>query len=278
MKYRLKWIKENLGITRSAIRYYEEKGLLPRNTYKQDREYSEDEVEGLWAIQILKGMGYSIDDIIAMRDNPDFDFQESLGEKIREMEQEVKEKERHINYAKTIKLLGRFPSRPKEMGSVTAKEFCERSVKKWNVQEDPETKRYQEIAELVLRGTDEELQESEYGKLFSLLNEVSLPELFQESNQVIGTFLYQVVKKRELGSSHVEVQLLIKMIYEEVSRLIETETEKPTPQQFARYYGTSFIAGDIKLINEMTYGKEGCDFIADAIAVFGGYIGKDEIA
>lgn len=277
MGYQLKWIKENLGITRSAIRYYEEKGLLPRNNGKQYREYSEEEVEGLWAIQILKGMGYSVDEIIVMRDNPEFDFQESIGEKIKEMETVVQEKVKHINYAKTIKLLGRFPSRPKEMGNITADEFCEKALNEWNIQEDESMMRYQELADLVLKSTDEELEDSELGKLLGILNEMDLQSLVSEETRVVEMLLYQVVKRKKLGPQHPEVQLLVKMIYEEWGHIVEQEVGEITPQQFARYYGTSFMAGDVGKINETKYGEQGCDFIAEAIACFGGYTDKEDM-
>ena len=277
MKYRLKWLEENLGITRSAIRYYEEKGLLPRSGCEQYREYSEEEVNGLWAIQILKGMGYSIDEIITMRDNPEFDFQESIGEKIREMEAVVQEKVKHINYAKTIKLFGRFPSRPKEMGSITADEFCQKALNEWNIQEDDSMMKCQELADLVLKSTDEELEDSELGKLLGILNEMDLQSLVTEDIRTVEMLLHQVAKRKDLGYRHQEVQLLIKMIYEEWGHIVEQEVGEITPQQFARYYGTSFIAGDVRQINEMKYGEQECDFIADAIAFFGGYTDKEDM-
>ncbi len=277
MKYRLKWIEENLGITRSAIRYYEGKGLLPTNTYNQRREYSEEEVEGLWAIQILQGMGYSIDEIITMRDNPEFDFQESIGGKIKELEMVVQEKVKHINYAKTIKLFGRFPSRPKEMGSITADEFCEKALNEWNIQEDDTMMRYQELADLVLKSTDAELADSELGKLFGILNEMDIQSLVSEETCTVEMLLRQLVKRKDLGHQHPEVQLLVKMIYEEWGHIVEEEVGKITPQQFARYYGTSFMAGDVRKINETKYGEQGCDFIAEAIACFGGYTDKEDM-
>ena len=58
MKYGPKWIEENLGIKRSTLRVYERKGLLPhrRETW---REYTKEEVEYIWMLKVLTGVGFS---------------------------------------------------------------------------------------------------------------------------------------------------------------------------------------------------------------------------
>ena len=47
--------------------------------------------------------------------------------------------------------------------------------------------------------------------------------------------------------------------------------------QFVRFESSSYISGDIARTHEKEYGKDGCRFIADAIAVFGGYSCYDEV-
>ena len=49
MGYSVKWVVENLGITRDMLRYYEKKGLLPidetRNPSNKYRDYSEEDID-----------------------------------------------------------------------------------------------------------------------------------------------------------------------------------------------------------------------------------------
>lgn len=50
-----------------------------------------------------------------------------------------------------------------------------------------------------------------------------------------------------------------------------------TWKQFIRFESSSYICGDIAWMKEQEYGRRGCMFIADAIAVFGGYSCYDEV-
>ena len=46
---------------------------------------------------------------------------------------------------------------------------------------------------------------------------------------------------------------------------------KITPQFIAKYTAPFFLGGDIAIQHERNYGKEGCLFIAQALAYYGGY-------
>lgn len=65
--------------------------------------------------------------------------------------------------------------------------------------------------------------------------------------------------------------------------LSESETaqeigEKYTPVFFAKYTAPFFLEGsDIGKINIASYGREGAEFIARAIALFGGFNSLDEL-
>ena len=55
MGYSVKWVTENLGITRDMLRYYEKEHLLPdkgmRNPPNTYRDYSEADIERIWGIK-----------------------------------------------------------------------------------------------------------------------------------------------------------------------------------------------------------------------------------
>lgn len=46
---------------------------------------------------------------------------------------------------------------------------------------------------------------------------------------------------------------------------------------FARLYSSSYLAGDISKLKTGDYTKEDCEFIADAVSVFGGYKNFNEL-
>lgn len=82
--------------------------------------------------------------------------------------------------------------------------------------------------------------------------------------------LKSIVKRISLGEDNPEVQLLVKMIFENQVE-IEPELKNISRQQFARLYAPSYMVGDVARLKEQEFGKEGCSFIAEAVAIFGGY-------
>lgn len=61
MGYSVKWVVENLGITRDMLRYYEKEKLLStnesRNPTNQYRDYSDEDIERIWESNSLLGLG-----------------------------------------------------------------------------------------------------------------------------------------------------------------------------------------------------------------------------
>ena len=77
MGYQVKWVEEHLGVTRKALRIYEEKGLMPKNEGGQYRRYDEDDIDRIWAIKVLQGMGYTLNeivDVVSVASSENFDF------------------------------------------------------------------------------------------------------------------------------------------------------------------------------------------------------------
>ena len=81
-----------------------------------------------------------------------------------------------------------------------------------------------------------------------------------------------IIKRASLGASHPEVQLLVKLLYETVC---EGQSDI-TPQQYGRIGSSGYMEGDIGLLQQKKYGAEGCAFLADAIAIFGGFIDYED--
>ena len=274
MGYKVKWVEENLGVSRKALRNFEKHGLMPANEGGGYRDYSDEDIERIWAIRLFQGMGYTLKELVKLSESDDFDFGASLEKKIQELENEKVKIERHLGYAQHIKLTGRFPSRPKNMGTITFEEFQEKALNQWNVNSDPKAKKYQEIADLILNTPEDELKDTDIGRLFEFLIELQEQMSDMDSLFIEKVIPNEIIKRIENGPEDEEVQLLVKMMYENRISSISDMAKS----QFVRFESSSYISGDIARMHEKEYGKDGCRFIADAIAVFGGYSCYDEVA
>jgi transcriptional regulator, merR family len=271
--YKVKWVEENLGVSRKALRNFEKHGLMPANEGGGYRDYSDEDIERIWAIRLFQGMGYTLKELVKLSESDDFDFGASLEKKIQELENEKVKIERHLGYAQHIKLTGRFPSRPKNMGTITFEEFQEKALNQWNVNSDPKAKKYQEIADLILNTPEDELKDTDIGRLFEFLIELQEQMSDMDSLFIEKVIPNEIIKRIENGPEDEEVQLLVKMMYENRISSISDMAKS----QFVRFESSSYISGDIARMHEKEYGKDGCRFIADAIAVFGGYSCYDEV-
>ena len=271
MGYQVKWVEEHLGVTRKALRLYESKGLLPKNEGGQYRNYDDEDIERIWTIKVLQGMGYTLSEIAELTqgdDEAEFDFQGSITQKVKDLEEKKSEVERHLGYAKMIQFNGRFPSRPKEMGSLTFDAFQEQSLDGWNIQADPRMESAVGLMELMDLPA-EQWGETEMGELLKSLVDFGMHQAELEASIGIHTLIKAIIARSDQGADSPEVQLLVKILYEQIPEF-DPETDMPK-RQFGRLFSSSFMEGQVGLINQQKYGVEGCAFLADAIAMFGGY-------
>lgn len=271
MKYTVNWVEKNLGVTRKALRIYEEKGLMDKKTFQNPdnkyREYSDEDIERIWCIRLLQGVGYSLNDIVEMTQNADFDFQASLSEKVIDLERKKTEIEQYIGFAKALKLTGSFPY-PKEMGSIRFEDFIKHAREYWNVNADPQMAAMQNLVDTILNKTESKLTEADLQQV-----EMAFGGFDTDAILTLHAYYNDLVERKELGVSHPVVQTLVNLIYKYCCKhFFPAELiEGMTPQKFARYMVRSFTVGDIALLQEKNYGKDGCEFIAEALAHFGGY-------
>ena len=276
MKYKVKWIEENLGITRDALRYLEKKGLLPENDGKS-REYGDDDIKRLWAIRVLQGIGYSVQEIIDMVEDDSISIDETIGDKIAKLEKVQKKIDLFLGYAKMIKLTGRFPAMPKDMGSVKFDDFYRKAITEWNLKDFPIMDQTEEVIDAAINKPAEQWTEQELDKSLQFIESLGLTEQMGRTAVTEDTLCRLIIKKQNLSFSDTEVQVLVKCLYENLNDFF-CEENKMTEEQFGRIYSSSFVTGDIARLREHNYGKDACRFIADAIAVFGGYENAEEAA
>ena len=267
MGYNVKWVEDNLGISRKALINYEKNGLMPENINRQYRDYDDDDIDRIWAIRVMQGMGYTVKEIANIVEDENFNFEESLGVKINELEDKKEKLEKHLGYAKTIKFTGRFPSRPKKMGEVKFDDFQEKALEGWNITEDTQAAEYQKLADVILSKSPEEWDDTDLGRMFAFFENIAS----MDTDFILADYVLprEIIKRKDLDPCHPEIQLMVKLIYDYHKAL--PELTEMTIEQFSRFYSSSYFSGDISKLKSSDFTEEECEFIADAVAIFGGF-------
>ena len=274
MGYSVKWLGDNLGITRDMLRYYEKEKLLPasesRNPTNKYRDYSDEDVERIWGIKLLIGIGFSAKEIYALMNDPNYDFDTAIAKKVEELERKHDKNVLYLQFAKSIKLTGRIPTTSK-IGSVRFADFLEYAHENWNFYDDPLSAPFMKIADTLISKEPQEWSPDDVEHILEMFENF-------DAEGMIHTYTlhgyYQVISDmRDLSYDSDTVQRVVRLLHE---YLVDHNTEpeldgKITPQFFAKYTAPFFFDGDIALQHERNYGKDGCLFIAQAIAYYGGY-------
>ena len=244
--YKIKWIEDNLGISRKSIRTYEAKGLIPPNLDGKTRVFPDEEIGWLWTIKVFQGMGYSLQEISELfkhRDWNNAEYTDSISEKIRELEKKRMELDQLISYAKMVLFTGRIPYQPIEMGNMTIREFQKKSVEKWNLQMLPQI-------EAMSTGKMSTDANEEFAKMY--------PGFLENFFRIkIDDFLEMdalqkaIIKRVDQGPDALEVQLLVQILYD-CLREIATAINL-SPRQFGRIYSSSLMEGQVGVLNQERY-------------------------
>lgn len=273
MGYSVKWVVEHLGITRDMLRYYEKEKLLPvdetRNPTNKYRDYSEEDIERIWGIKLLIGIGFSAKEIRTFGSDPNFSFYEAMTDKVEQLERRRDEILTYLGFAKTIQMTGRIPNTT-SVGVMKFDDFLEHSRQNWNAFNDPQGKRFMEAANTILDKPSDEWNDSDLKRIIDIYGDIDPEQMVYI--QTISGYYRVIADMKPLGYSCDAVQMVVKCFYEYMLTGIEPEfKEKFTPLYFADRQVSSFIDSGFAALNERNYGKEGCLFIAQAIATFGGY-------
>lgn len=270
MGYSVKWVVENLGITRDMLRYYEKEKLIPPNPDKKYRNYSDEDIERIWGVKLLIGIGFTAKEIYALMNDPEFDFDTAIARKVVELERKHDENLIYLEFAKSIKLLGRVPTTSK-IGSIRFDDFLEYARENWNFYDDPCSAPFMKIADALISKEPQELSPDDVERIFEIAENFGAEEMMHMFS-LHG--YYQVISDmRDLDYSSDTVQRVVRLLHEYlVGHNTEPELDgKITPQFIAKNTAPFFLGGDVALLQERNYGKEGCLFIAQALAYYGGY-------
>lgn len=274
MGYSTKWVKENLGITLDMIRYYENEKLLPkkesRNPLNNYRDYSDKDIERIWGIKLLIGVGFTAKEIYSLMNDADFDFNAAIAKKVEELERKHDEILIHLEFAKSIKLLGRVPNTAK-IGSVKFNDYLEYVHKNWNFYDDPRTAPFMKTVDALVSNVPQEWSPADVERIFELFKNSDVEEMMHA--YALNGYYQVISDMKDIGYDSDIVQRVVRLLHEYiVSHNAEPDLDgKITPQFFAKYTAPFFLEGDIAIQYEKSYGKEGCLFIARALAFYGGY-------
>jgi len=279
VKYSVKWIEDKLGITRSALKNYEAKGLMPkdasRNPNNNYREYNEDDIARIWSIKVLQGIGFSVKEIRDLIEDPEMDFYSAISNKVRKLENDREEIDEYIQFAKSIKLLDRVPTTSK-VGSIRYDEFKKYALENWNFFVDTETAPCMRVMDSMVNKKQEDWDLEDLKGLQEFLEKYDHEKL--EFSYTVNAY-YRVIAEMQIMDYKSEpVQVTVKLLYEYILNSSQLEhSDKYIPELFAKYVAPTFLDGDIALLQQKNFGKVGSEFIARAIAYFGGYESIDDL-
>lgn len=274
MGYSVKWVEDNLGVTRDMIRYYEKEKILPPNLNGKYRNYNDEDIELIWGIKLLIGIGFTAKEIHSFMNDHNFDFDKAIAQKVTELEKKHDKDLIYLEFAKSIKLLGRVPTTSK-IGSMKFDTFLEHARKNWNFYDDPCTAPFMQMADILISKKPQELSPDDVERILKMF------ENFDEEGMIHTYALhgyYQVISDmREFDYRCDTVQRVVRLLHEYlISHNTNPELDgKITPQFVAKYTAPFFLGGDIALQHERNYCKEGCLFIAQALSYYGGYSIED---
>lgn len=274
MGHSVKWVTDNLGITRDMLRYYEKEKLLPANPANKYRDYSDGDIDRIWGIKLLIGIGFSAKEIYALMNDPEFDFDTAIAKKVAELERKHDENVLYLEFAKSIKFMGRVPTTPK-VGSVRFDDFLAYVHENWNFYDDPRSAPFMEIADMLISKEPQEWSPDDVESILDMLESLNTEEMMHA--YVLHGYYQVISDMRELGHTSDTVQRVVRLLHEYlVSHNREPELDgQITPQFIAKYTAPFFLGGDVAAQYEHNYGKEGCLFIAQALAYYGGYNVED---
>lgn len=153
------------------------------------------------------------------------------------------------------------------------------SRENWNFYIEPKAASYLDAMESLQDAQERELTDSDIDRLEALAD---LMGNYQEMQRTctINAYCQILARMQSLDFKSKSVQMIVQQLY---TFLSQEETakeigEKFTPVFFAKYTAPFFLEGcDIGEINITAFGLEGAEFIAKAIAFFGGFKTLDDL-
>lgn len=269
-------VAKKIGITVRTLQYYDKESLFSPSSTSEGgfRLYTEKQMEKLWRILLLRELGYQLNDIKEIMDNPNYDLRNSIEKHIEELTKKKGRLENLIGYARTIKMMGIIPQNFNEYGDITFDEFIEVSKNSWNMST------FAEKAEEMGIPFDYTLMQSIQGLIDEHLNQ---PEKSWNEEAIYGmaeevfsvfdmdkTLAFQgciddFVNLIDKDVNSKEVQGHVKKLYDHINNLVGRSM---SINGFSLYAQSFALGGDVGMMHTERLGEETTDFITRAIQVY----------
>lgn len=104
---KIKEVSEMAGISRRALQYYDDKGILPVSRSKENyRLYDDEAIESLWEVLFCREMGFGLEEIRLYLDLSLSDRERILDDRIETMVRDKIELEGQISFIETVREKG----------------------------------------------------------------------------------------------------------------------------------------------------------------------------
>lgn len=277
MGYSVKWVNDNLGITRDMLRYYEKEKLLPsnesRNPTNKYRDYNEDDISRIWTIKLLLGIGFTAKEIYALFYEPDSDYDAAITKKVKEWERKRDEINSNLALTRSTKFIGRIPTISK-IGSMKFDDFLEHAKKNWSFYNDPRVAPYMDLADKIVSEPNPQEWDmndlENLDRIAALLGQFSNEEI--KFNITLHGYFRVISDMRDLDYRSDTVQTVVRLLHKNMidnATVLKLDT-KISIQGFVKVTSSLFLCGDVAILSEQSYGIEGCSFIVKALAYYGG--------
>lgn len=254
MGYSVKWVENNMGITRRTLRYYEEKGLLPKNQNSEYRNYSEDDLKRIWLIKTFLSIGFTTKELKNLSDDSEDIFYDMMSKKIEDLEKDLEKKQLILDLARTMKISGRIPD-IKKIGTILFDDFFDLSKEKFQIKKNISVDKYVNK----YKSNDNSYSDKDIE---------AIKELIQKEDIIISNYIqsyYTVLSDfQEYDSNSDFIQSIVKQLYLSLKKY----DKELTPFHLFKYYDPHYFEGDIRKMNELKYGEKGLLFISNAISNF----------
>jgi DNA-binding transcriptional MerR regulator len=269
-------VSKLIGVSKRTLQYYDEIGLLSPTEYTESgyRLYDDVALEKLWRILLLKELGYQLNDIKKIMDDPTFDLRESIGKHIKILTKKKERLENLIGYANAIKFTGIIPFNFEAYGDITFDEFIKNSKKTWNMNMLGEkveginnpldyefVKMLPGLVEQYLNQSGEEWNEDEIDTIAENICSVVDCDKVLAFQECIDKFTNLVGK--DVNSK--EVHEHVKKLYDYINNHFGCSMSL---NGFSMYGEMFTLGGDISMIHTKRLGEETTDFITKAFRVY----------
>lgn len=266
MGYNTHWIEKYMGITRKTLLTYEDRGFVTpqRNPDTNFREYSDEELMRIWQIKLLVELGYSFKEIVELGQDEKITIRDSINIKIKKLEQEKERIEQLIGVARMIKVTGRVPTiKTDKLGEKVFEDFFQFVKANWNVNTDPQLSKYATLIEHLSEKPQDEWTEKEMLQFMEYTDDAQL-----EMALTIHQYYMDILDRKSLGVGDISIQGVVQQLYD-YFRIKCSEYEVDLSlESFGDFLGNTLIDGSSALMLEEQYGKEGCQFIFEAIEYY----------